>query len=117
MGAALLVFGIAFVAVGVYAFRASPSQRVIERWDELDGPMPIFGMFSASLPLGVAIAFFGAALIFNRPDVFGRLLPMVFPLIVAGVLLLIWQPRQLKPPWLRRYQDDVKKRKLTDPFS
>jgi hypothetical protein len=117
MGAALLVFGIAFVAVGVYAFRASPSQRVIERWDQLDGPMPIFGMFTASLPLGFAIAFFGAALIFNRPDVFGRLLPMVFPLIVAGVLLLIWQPRQLKPPWLRRYQDDVKKRKLTDPFS
>jgi hypothetical protein len=42
---------------------------------------------------------------------------MVFPLIVAGILLLIWQPRQLKPPWLRRYQDDVEKRKLTDPFS
>jgi hypothetical protein len=117
MGAALLVFGAAFVAVGVYAFRASPSQRVIERWDQLDGPMPIFGMFTASLPLGLAIAFFGAALIFNRPDVFGRLLPMVFPLIFAGVLLLIWQPRQLKPPWLRRYQVDVEKRKLTDPFS
>src|ERR1700687_2403656 len=45
VGAALLVFGIALVAVGLYAFRGSPSQRVIERWDQLDGPVPIFGLF------------------------------------------------------------------------
>jgi hypothetical protein len=113
MGAALLVFGIALVAVGVYAFRGSPSQRVIERWDQLD----VFGLFSASLPLGVAIAFLGAALIFNRPDVFGPLLVIIIPLVFAGTLLLIWQPRWLKPPWLRRYQEDVKRRKLSDPLS
>jgi len=117
IGAALRVFGIALVAVGVYAFRASPSQRVIERWDQLDGPVPIFGGFSAAPSLGVAIAFFGAALIFNRPDVFGPFLVIVIPLAFAGTLLLIWQPRWLKPPWLRRYQDDVKRRKLSDPLS
>ena len=116
VGAALLVFGIALVAVGLYAFRGSPSQRVIERWDQLDGPVPIFGLFSASLPLGVAIAFFGAALIFNRPAVFGPLLVIIIPLAFAGALLLIWQPRFLKPPWLRRYQDDLKRRKLSDPL-
>jgi len=117
VGAALLLFGIALIAVGVYAFRGSPSLRVVERWDQLDGPVPIFGLFSASLPLGVAVAFFGAALIFNRPDVFGPLLVIIIPLVFAGTLLLIWQPRWLKPPWLRRYQDDVKRRKLSDPLS
>ena len=117
VGAALLVSGVALVAVGLYAFRGSPSQRVIERWDQLNGPVPIFGMFSASLPLGVAIAFFGAALIFNRPGVFGPLLVIVIPLVFAGTLLLVWQPRSLKPRWLRRYRDDVKRRKLSDPLS
>lgn len=116
VGAALLVFGIALVAVGLYAFRGSPSQRVIERWDQLDGPLPIFGLFSASLPLGVALAFFGAALIFNRPGVFGPLVMIIIPLVFAGTLLLIWQPRWLKPPWLRLYQDDVNRRKLSDPL-
>lgn len=106
VGAALLLaFGIVCIGYGIYGYRGHPSQRVIERWAELDSLMPIFGMFSAAIPLGVTTAILGAALIVNHPDVFGPLI--IFAIVLGGVatLLLFWQPRWLKPAWLRRYQD------------
>ena len=109
IGACMLAFGIAFVVVGVYGFRGHPSKRVIESWARLDGYMPILGMFSAALPLGIAIVLLGALVLFKPPETFAPwiLIPFV-GLTFVGILLMFWQPQWTKPPWLRRYQEDAR---------
>jgi len=111
IGACMLAFGIAFVVVGVYGFRGHPSKRVIENWARLNGYMPILGMFSAALPLGIAIVLLGALVLFKPPEMFTPwiLIPCV-GLTFVGILLMVWQPRWTRPPWLRRYQEDIRPR-------
>ena len=31
-------------------------------------------------------------------------------LTFVGILLMVWQPRWTRPPWLRRYQEDIRPR-------
>ena len=109
IGACMVAFGIAFVAIGIYGFRGHPSKRVIENWARLDDYMPIFGMFSAALPLGIAMVILGALVLFKPPDMFAQwiLIPFV-GLTLAAIVLMIWQPQAARPPWLRDYQRDAR---------
>jgi hypothetical protein len=100
MAACLLGFGIVLVAFGLYGYRGHPSKQVIERWAELDGYMPMFAWFSAALPLGIAIAILGVLLL-KPSETFVPWIMIPFTgLTFAGIVLLIWQPKWAKPPWL-----------------
>lgn len=101
---AMLVFGTALIALGVYRFRAHPSQRIIENWAQWEEYMP---MSSAIFPWGIAFAILGADLLVSPPMTLRQLILIpVFAFVFAGIVLMIWQPRWTKPPWLRRYQKD-----------
>lgn len=109
VGAGLLAFGIAVVALGAYGFLGHPSQRVIENWARLDGYMPIFGMFSAAVPLGMAMVILGALALSSPPQAIAPLIVTAFTsLIFVGIFLMFWQPQWTKPPWLRQHQGDAK---------
>ena len=113
IGAGLLVLGIACVAVGVYGFRGHPSKRLIENWAQLDGYMSIFGMFSAALPIGTAFIILAALALFSPLRPLAPLLMIPFiPLVFAGIVLMVWQPRWTKPRWLRSYEDDSRSEAL-----
>jgi hypothetical protein len=108
MAACLLGFGIVLVAFGLYGYRGHPSKQVIARWAELDGYMPMFAWFSAALPLGIAIAILGVLLL-KPSETFVPWIMIPFTgLTFAGIVLLIWQPKWAKPPWLRRYQEEAR---------
>jgi hypothetical protein len=109
IAACMLGLGIVSVAFGLYGYRGHPSKQVIERWTELDGYMPMFAWFSAALPLGIAIAILGVLVLFTPSGTFVPWIMIPFTgLTFAGIVLLIWQPKWAKPPWLRRYQEDAR---------
>ena len=53
----------------------------------------------------------GALVLFKPPEMFTPwiLIPCV-GLTFVGILLMVWQPRWTRPPWLRRYQEDIRPR-------
>ena len=109
IGACLVAFGIAFVVIGIYGFRGHPSKRVIENWARIDGYVPIFGMFAVALPMGTAMVLVGALMLFKPPETVTPWILIPFcGLTFAAIVLMIWQPQQAKPPWLRHYEADAR---------
>src|SRR5690348_5813534 len=98
---AMIAFGLACIAFGLYLYLAPGAERRIRRSLVLrTGLVPSKGLWG-EIPLGAAFACAGFDMLFRRSALHDLIVIVAVVLFVVALIAMLWAPNWIRPKWAR----------------